>query len=141
MTAALVVHELGFSTLISSSVLQSLSATATAVCVLHPLQTTCLLQLVLGRYLIRSLMWLSTLMRLISLSFLVFDLISPLKHEAWSGIQQQSKVCIQTFALLYIAAFSCIPNCLDIMGQLSTGDYVIKFERNSLTVQLSARGI
>ncbi len=25
-------------------------------------------------------------------------------------VQQQSKVCIQTFALLYIAAFLCIPN-------------------------------
>ena len=53
-------------------------------------------------------------------------------------LQQQSKVCIQTFALLYIAAFLCIPDCLGIM---STGDYVIKFERNSFRVQLSARGI
>jgi len=55
--------------------------------------------------------------------------------------QQQSKVCIQTFALLYIAAFLCIPNCLGIMSQLITGDYVINFERNSFRVQLSARGI
>ncbi len=55
--------------------------------------------------------------------------------------QQQSKVCIQTFALLYIAAFLCIPNCLGIMSQLITGDYVIEFERNSFRVQLSARGI
>jgi len=43
--------------------------------------------------------------------------------------------------LLYIAAFLCIPNCLGIMSQLITGDYVIKFERNSFRVQLSARGI
>jgi len=56
-------------------------------------------------------------------------------------VQQQSKVCIQTFALLYIAAFPCIPNCLGIMSQLITGDDVIKFERNSFRVQLSARGI
>ena len=55
--------------------------------------------------------------------------------------QQQSKVCIQTFALLYIAAFPCIPNCLGIMSQLITGDHMIKFERNSFRVQLSARGI
>ena len=54
--------------------------------------------------------------------------------------QQQSKVCIQTFALLYIAAFPCIPNCLGIMDQLITGNYVIKFEKNSFRVQLSARG-
>ena len=45
--------------------------------------------------------------------------------------KQQSKVCIQTFALLYMATFPCIPNCLGIMSQLITGDYVIKFERNS----------
>jgi len=51
------------------------------------------------------------------------------------------KVCIQTFALLYIAAFPCIPNCLGIMSQLITGDYVIKFERKSFRFQLSARGI
>ncbi len=36
------------------------------------------------------------------------------------SVQQQSKVCIQTFALLYIAAFLCIPNCLGIMSQLIT---------------------
>ncbi len=52
------------------------------------------------------------------------------------------KVCIQTFALLYIAAFPCIPSCLGIMSQLQLiiEDYVIKFERNSFRVQLSARG-
>ncbi len=33
------------------------------------------------------------------------------------------------------------PNCLGIMSQLITGDYVIKFERNSLRAQLSARDI
>jgi len=55
--------------------------------------------------------------------------------------QQESKVCIQTCALLYIAAFPCIPNCHGIMSHLITGDYVIKFERNSFRVQLSARGI
>ncbi len=51
------------------------------------------------------------------------------KHDAKSVyyVQQQSKVCIQTFALLYIAAFLCIPNCLGTMSQLITGDYVIKF--------------
>ena len=43
--------------------------------------------------------------------------------------QQQSKVCIQTFALLCIAAFPCIPSCLGIMSQLITEGYVIKFER------------
>ncbi len=56
-------------------------------------------------------------------------------------IQQQSKVCIQTCALLYIAAFCCTPNCHGIVSQLITGNYVIKFERNSFRVQLSARGI
>jgi len=56
-------------------------------------------------------------------------------------VQQESKVCIQTCALLYIAAFPCIPNCHGIMSHLITGDYVIKFERNSFRVQLSARGI
>ncbi len=56
-------------------------------------------------------------------------------------IQQQSKVCIQACALLYIAAFCCTPNCHGIMSQLITGNYVIKFERNSFRVQLSARGI
>ncbi len=55
-------------------------------------------------------------------------------------VQRQSKVCIQTFAMLYIAAFPCIPKCLGIMSQLITGDSVIKFERNSFRVQLSARG-
>ncbi len=57
-------------------------------------------------------------------------------------IQQQSKVCIQIFELLYIAAFPCIPDCLGIMSQLIIGDYVIKFGRKSfsLRVQLSARG-
>jgi len=58
-----------------------------------------------------------------------------------AGLQQESKVCIQTCALLYIAAFPCIPNCHGIMSHLITGDYVIKFERNSFRVQLSARGI
>ncbi len=38
------------------------------------------------------------------------------------------KVCIQTFALLYIAAFPCIPNCLGIMSQLITGLYVINLK-------------
>jgi len=57
------------------------------------------------------------------------------------AVQQESKVCIQTCALLYIAAFPCIPNCHGIMSHLITGDYVIKFERNSFRVQLSARGI
>ena len=56
-------------------------------------------------------------------------------------IQQQSKVCIQACALLYIAAFCCTPNCHGIMSQLITGNYVIKFERISFRVQLSARGI
>ncbi len=57
------------------------------------------------------------------------------------AVQQQSKVCIQTCALLYIAAFCCTPNCHGIVSQLITGNYVIKFERNSFRVQLSARGI
>ncbi len=61
--------------------------------------------------------------------------------SALLAIQQESKVCIQTCALLYIAAFPCIPNCHRIMSHLTTGDYVIKFERNSFRVQLSARGI
>ena len=56
-------------------------------------------------------------------------------------VQQQSKVCIQTCALLYIAAFCSTPNCHGIVSQLITGNYVIKFERNSFRVQLSARGI
>ncbi len=56
-------------------------------------------------------------------------------------VQQQSKVYIQTCALLYIAAFPCIPNCPGIMSQLITGKYVVKFERNSFRVQLTARGI
>jgi len=43
--------------------------------------------------------------------------------------------------LLYIAAFCCTPNCHGIVSQLITGNYVIKFERNSFRVQLSARGI
>ncbi len=55
--------------------------------------------------------------------------------------QQQSKVCIQTYALLYIAAFCCTPKCHGIVSQLITGNYVIKFERNSFRVQLSARVI
>ena len=55
--------------------------------------------------------------------------------------QQQSKVCIQACALLYIAAFCCTPNCHGIMSQLITENHVIKFERNSFRVQLSARGI
>ncbi len=50
-------------------------------------------------------------------------------------------VKIQIFALLYIAAFPCIHNCVGITSQLITGDHVIKFERNSFRVQLSARGI
>ena len=54
--------------------------------------------------------------------------------------QQQSKVCIQTCALLYIAAFCCTPNCHGIVSQLITGNYMINFER-SFRVQLSARGI
>ncbi|KAA6426481.1 MAG: hypothetical protein FRX49_03592 [Trebouxia sp. A1-2] len=37
------------------------------------------------------------------------------------------------------AAFPCIPNCHCIMSHPITGDYVIKFERNSFEVQLSAR--
>ncbi len=61
-------------------------------------------------------------------------------YDCMDTLQQQSKVCIQTFALLYIAAFPCIPNCLGIMDQLITGNYVIKFEKNSFRVQLSARG-
>jgi len=58
-----------------------------------------------------------------------------------TNVQQQSKVCIQACAWLYIAAFCCTPNCHGIMSQLITGNYVIKFERNSFRVQLSARGI
>ena len=58
-----------------------------------------------------------------------------------AGLQQESKVCIQTCALLYIAAFPCIPNCHGIMSQLITENYVIKFERNSFRAQLSARDI
>ena len=61
------------------------------------------------------------------------------KARLCTFVQQQSKVCIQTRALLYIAAFPCIPNCHGIMSHLITGDYVIKFERNSFRVQLSAR--
>ena len=64
--------------------------------------------------------------------------ILPELHYA---IQQQSKVCIQTCAELYIAAFPCIPNCHCIMSHPITWDYEIKFERNSFRVQLSARGI
>ncbi len=56
-------------------------------------------------------------------------------------VQQQSKVCIQTCALLYIAAFCCTANCHGIVSQLITGNYVIKFKRNSFRFQLSARGI
>jgi hypothetical protein len=64
------------------------------------------------------------------------------RFPAHSVLQQQSKVdCIQTCALLYIAAFCCTPNCHDIVSQLITGNYVIKFERNSFRVQLSAKGI
>jgi len=48
---------------------------------------------------------------------------------------------MQTCALLYIAAFCCTPNCHGIISQLITGNHVIKFERNSFRVQLSARGI
>ena len=55
--------------------------------------------------------------------------------------QATAAVCIQTCALLYIAAFCCTPNCHGIMSQLITGNYVIKFERISFRVQLSARGI
>ncbi len=43
--------------------------------------------------------------------------------------------------MLYIAAFPCIPNCLEIMSQLITGDDLIKLGRNSFRVQLSVRGI
>ena len=39
-------------------------------------------------------------------------------------------------ALLYIAAFPCIPNCLGVMSQLINGDHVIKLERKSFRVQL-----
>ncbi len=56
-------------------------------------------------------------------------------------VQQQSKVCMQTCALLYIAAIYCTPDCHGIVSQLITGNYVIKFERDSFKVQLSARGI
>ncbi len=66
--------------------------------------------------------------------------MEPCMH-VYFCIQQQSKVCIQTCALLYIAAFCCTPNCHGIVSQLITGKYVIKFERNSFRVQLSARGI
>ncbi len=45
-------------------------------------------------------------------------------YDCMDTLQQQSKVCIQTFALLYIAAFPCIPNCLGIKSQLITGNYV-----------------
>ncbi len=37
--------------------------------------------------------------------------------------------------------FPASPNCHGIMSQLITRNYVIKFERNSFRVQLSARGI
>ena len=37
--------------------------------------------------------------------------------------------------------FPCIPNCPGIMSQLISGNYMIKFERNSFRVQLSAGGI
>ena len=63
------------------------------------------------------------------------------QSEIETCLQQQSKVCIQTCALLYIAAVCSTPNCHGIVSQLITGNYVIKFERNSFTVQLSARGI
>ena len=48
---------------------------------------------------------------------------------------------MQTCALLYIAAIYCTPDCHGIVSQLITGNYVIKFERDSFKVQLSARGI
>ena len=76
--------------------------------------------------------------------------MSHRRHGTWMAgwncsciwqLQQQSKVCIQACALLYIAAFCCTPNCHGIMSQLITGNYVIKFERNRFRVQLSARGI
>ena len=51
--------------------------------------------------------------------------------------QLQSKVCIQARALLYIAAFFCIPNYSGIMSQLTTWDYVTKFESQRFRVQLS----
>ena len=37
------------------------------------------------------------------------------------NLQQLSKVCIQTFALLYIAAFPCIPNCLGNLDSSNIG--------------------
>ncbi len=71
--------------------------------------------------------------------------IAKVQQAIWPwthvDVQQQSKVCIQACALLYIAAFCCTPNCHGIMSQLITGNHVIKFERNSFRVQLSARGI
>jgi hypothetical protein len=85
-------------------------------------------------------------------------------HVSNLHVQQQSKVCIQTFALLYsfcctlqhsavillhFAVHCSIPLHPQLpwyhesaeLTQLITGDYVIKFERNSFRVQLSARGI
>ena len=56
-------------------------------------------------------------------------------------LQTSKVVVIQTCALLYmhVAAFPCIPTCHGIMSHLITGGYMIKFERNSFRVQLSAR--
>jgi len=61
-------------------------------------------------------------------------------RSSWPGYSSSQKSA-STCALLYIAAFCCTPDCHGIMSQLITGNYVIKFERNSFRVQLSARGI
>ncbi len=58
----------------------------------------------------------------------------PCSATTLTHVQQQSKVCIQACALLYIAAFCCTPNCHGIVSQLITGNYVIKLERNSFRV-------
>ena len=61
-------------------------------------------------------------------------------RSSWPGYSSSQKSA-STCALLYIAAFCCTPDCHGIMSQLITGNYVIKFVRNSFRVQLSARGI
>ena len=42
---------------------------------------------------------------------------------------------------LYIVALFCIPNYPGVMSQLTTGDYVTKFESQRFRVQLSGAGL
>ncbi len=68
-------------------------------------------------------------------------LIRLMRHASSGSLNSCFSSSSQKSAVLYIAAFPCIPNCRGIMSQLITGDYVIKFERKSFRVQPSARGI